>query len=167
MTQVLARLTTQYSDLEDRIRLSGEDETGKTLVLWMTHRLARRVVPAFVEWLEKQNADLPMPEVRQEMAQQAAEAGLEPQAPVKAAQKVDGWRVDAIDLTFSGDAVRITFKNDAGDKAQLDLGATPLRQWLGIMRGCFERGEWPLDIWPEWLMSAKPEPKEKDTAILH
>jgi len=167
MTHALARLTTQYSDIEDRIRLSGEVENGSPLVLWMTHRLARRVVPAFVEWLEKQNADLPMAEVRQEMAQQAAEAGLEPQAPVKAPGETNGWRIDAIDLTFSGEAVRITFKNDTGGKAQLDLGATPLRQWLGILRGCFERGEWPLDIWPDWLMSAKPEPKEKDTAILH
>lgn len=153
--------------MEDRICLSGELPDGTAVVFWMTHRLVARLVPALANWLEKQAGDLPMPEVRQEMAQQAAEAGMTSQPPVEAPAQPDIVLVDSVDLRFSDEAVRVAFKYGSEQAAYLLLSSTALRQWLGILRRAFERAGWPLDIWPEWSRVA-PAPKGNPRgAMLH
>ena len=41
----LHRITTEYIDSEDRIRLTGQLASGDTVVLWLTQRLLNRLVP--------------------------------------------------------------------------------------------------------------------------
>ena len=47
----LCRVTSQYVDFEDRIRLTGELTDGQQVVLWLTRRLTERMVPHLVKWL--------------------------------------------------------------------------------------------------------------------
>src|SRR5258708_37201016 len=49
----LKRLTTEYIESEDRIRITGEVEESSPAVIWITHRLFSRLVPAILEGLEK------------------------------------------------------------------------------------------------------------------
>ena len=49
----LQRLTTEYVDAEDRMRLTGEIRPGETLVLWLSQRLLMRLLPHLFLWLEK------------------------------------------------------------------------------------------------------------------
>jgi hypothetical protein len=163
----LGRLTTQYHEQEDRIRITGEIETGGTACLWLTNRLARRLVPALVRWLEQESGDLPMPELRQEMAQQAAEARMEAGAPVGGGGAVAfNLLLQEIDLQATDQAIRLVLKTGAepGSGAGSGSGAvfafgfdrTSARQWLAILRHGFEQAGWPQDIWPEWSKSAAP-----------
>lgn len=161
----ISRITTQYSEVEDRIRLSGELPDETAVVFWMTHRLVARLVPVLANWLEKQTGDLPMPEVRQEMAQQAAEAGMTSQPPVEAPACSNIVLVESVDLRFSDEAARVTFKYGNEQAAYLLLNPVALRQWLGILRRAFERGGWSLDIWPEWSRIA-PAPKENPQGVM-
>ena len=39
----LQRFTTEYVEIEDRIRLAGETAPGHTVVLWLTQRLLARL----------------------------------------------------------------------------------------------------------------------------
>lgn len=165
--QILARVTTQYSDVEDRIRLSGELPSGVTVVLWLSQRLVRRLVPSLAKWLEKEANHLPMPELRQEMTQQAAEAGLKPAAPVQTAPQVAGELVTEVDLTYGEDAVRITFKKQGMSPIILPMSKMSLRQWLGILRGAFERAEWPLDVWPGWSLPEDTSTGTSGSIITH
>jgi len=48
----LNRITTEYSELEDRIQLRGEAESKQTVVLWLTQRLLSRLLPYLFAWLE-------------------------------------------------------------------------------------------------------------------
>ena len=41
--RVLHRLTTDYVEEEDRIRVSGASANGDTVVLWLTQRLLNRL----------------------------------------------------------------------------------------------------------------------------
>ena len=47
----LQRLTTEYIVIEDRIRISGETRDSGPVVMWLTNRLAMRVVPQLLRWL--------------------------------------------------------------------------------------------------------------------
>ena len=41
----LQRITTDYHEEQDRLRLTGEDFQHTTTVLWLTQRLLGRMVP--------------------------------------------------------------------------------------------------------------------------
>lgn len=170
----LERITTEYIDKDDRIRLTGEPAQGDAVVLWFTQRLLNRLVPHLTAWLSGQLAPASrIPSVQaahqdivQGFAQQAARAQLAPQPPVRAPLARAGWRVDSVDVAHGPEAVVLTFKGEAGTQAELALAAQPLRQWLGIVFEQYQRGEWPTTVWPEWMQAA-PTRAATHPAALH
>lgn len=159
----LQRLTTEYVEAEDRIRVSGERADGSTVLLWFTQRLLNRLVPHLTAWLVRQGVPASgIPSVQavhedvvQGFAQQAARAQLAPEPPVRAWAPQAAWRVDAVDITPGEDAVLLVFKGEAGAQAALHLATQPLRQWLAIVFEQFLRGEWPTTAWPAWMEDAR------------
>ena len=170
----LQRITTEYDEREDRIRLSGELADGRTVVLWLTQRLLNRLVPHLTAWLAGQVAPASsIPSVQaihqdivQGFAQQAARAQLAPEPPVRVSSPMARWRVDAVDIAQGEDAVVLTFKGEAGLQAELQLAAQPLRQWLGIVFEQVLCGQWPTTAWPAWMEAARPQ-EPHSTAALH
>ena len=173
--RVLHRLTTDYVEEEDRIRVSGASANGDTVVLWLTQRLLNRLVPHLTAWLAAQvtpGAAAPAVQaahrdIVQGFALQAARAQLTPQPPVPAAAPAASWRVTSVDLSHSAQAVLLTLKGE-GEAAQLKLPAQALRQWLGILYAQYQRGEWPTAVWPAWMSAATAPPQSQPgTAVLH
>ena len=52
----LQRITSEYVENEDRVRLTCEVETGATEILWLTQRLLIRIVNHLLQWLEQQTS---------------------------------------------------------------------------------------------------------------
>ena len=165
MSKSLTRLTTEYLPDEDRLRLSGEDADGASVMIWLTQRLLRRLLPALLAWLERQTGAMPRPEIMLSFAQEAARAGLQEQAPVRAASGT-GWLATAIDITAGAQAVELLFRATPDLRATLVLEPTALRQWLGIMHGHWASAEWPADVWPAW-MSESATLAPTGSAVLH
>lgn len=164
----LQRVTTEYVDTEDRLRLSGELPGGQTQVLWLTQRLAQRLVPHLCGWLEQQTADGAPMELVQEFAQQAAQASLEPQARVQAEAGAQSWLVQAVDVSIGEGALTLLFKPGmAGAPVScLTLPSDSLRQWLGIMLAQYQLAQWPLEIWPDWMIGAR-ESRSAPAPLVH
>lgn len=172
----LQRITTEYVELEDRIRLSGESEEGQTIVLWLTQRLLSQVITHLVGLIEKQSADPSQPlgedetttsSLMQGFAQQAAEAALVPEQPVQAADSSQNWLIQEVDIALSAEgALALVFKQELAGASQqsedgkvsLTVAAEQLRQWLSIVHAQWQRAGWPLSIWPTWMdEAAAPE----------
>lgn len=165
MTSSLQRITTEYIDLEDRVRLSGETDNATTVVVWLTQRMLERLLPALLQWLERQSADIPRAEMLQGFAQQAAEAGLTPQPPVRAGADSMAWLVLSVDVTQTEQAVSLIFRGVEGQDISLALAANPLRQWLAIVHDAYFKAGWSLAVWPEWVR-ARPLPTLQQV-VLH
>lgn len=174
----LQRITTEYVDSEDRIRLCGESAPNQTVVLWLTQRLLNRLVPHLLTWLEQQTA-VPSgvgsdvrAEVVHSFAQQAAMASMEMQAPVQAQSAQSTWLVQSVDVTVNQQLVRLTFKGGqqgADLSASVAMQALPLRQWLSILHEQCRRAGWvspeaPNAVWPEWLQARQ---QDGGGAVLH
>lgn len=165
MTQ-LQRITTEYSESEDRMRLAGEDGQGQTVVLWLTQRLLSRLVAHLCRWLEQQGGNAPLVEVRQEFAQQTARAELVPQPPVRAQPDVQGVLIYSVDLKTANADMGLQFRNSGGHGvASLQLQHRALRQWLNIVFDQYRKAQWPTDVWPAWVAQAKP-PETPSRAVL-
>jgi hypothetical protein len=155
----LERITTEYVEAEDRIRLSGEGLPGETLVLWLSQRLLKRLLPHLLAWLEQQSGAGEAPQVPayhidavQGFAQEVARAALMPQAPVQTSPACSHWLAVSVDIAPTPQDLHLTFKGaEPTAQAQLRMGAQPLRQWLGIVHDSYLKAGWPLDGWPDWM----------------
>ena len=165
----LQRITTEYVDTEDRIRLSGEAEKNTFIALWLTQRLLSNIISHLLELIEKQSPNLanagssnptPASSLMQEFAQQLAQAELAPELPVKTTAAAQSWLVLEVDITLSTEGtLMLVFKRETDNtalqegagKATLALEAKPLRQWLGIIYSQWQKAGWSLALWPPWM----------------
>jgi hypothetical protein len=178
MIAAISRLTTDYVDTEDRLRLSGDIAGGAPVAMWMTQRLALRLLPQLLQWLDSQigaataqgseGRRSAAPEIQKQVvhgfAQEAALADLTPQARVQAAAS-EGWLIQSVDIARSDERVALVFRTADGRAAGLGVTAHELRQWLAIMRGVWLAAGWPDTPWPEW-MKGEARPAERQI-VLH
>lgn len=169
----LQRITTQYVDIEDRMRLSGEIAADRVEVLWLTQRLLNRLITLLLSRLEPSTvanasnhigrtpaATDGQQELMQGFAQRAAVAALTPQPAVQGRADTPGWRVLSVDVIDTGGALRLVFKSGEdgselpASPVALTLSQQALRQWLGILHDQYLLAEWPMGIWPSWMHSA-------------
>jgi len=170
----LKRVTTEMHDLEDRLQLTGELASGGTVVFWLTQRLVKRLVPHLLSWLQSAatgvTAAAPLPDYHadaiQSFAQQAALAQLPEQPPVQAAQQDSKCLIDSIDVVRTPEIIALTFK--VGEqKATLLMAQQPLRQWLAVLHDQCRKGEWTLDIWPDWIIDSAPTESQPARTTVH
>lgn len=181
----LQRITSIYSDVEDRFQITGEVSDESTRCLWLTQRLLLRLVPHILEWLNEiaraeGKGDLGQAELMQDFAQQAAKARLEPQAAVPvptmpdpnaaiettpgaatAGQQEAIWLVKEVDISKSTNGIlTLTFKHESANGVQLAMAPIELRQWLIILHSQWLQAGWPAAIWPEWV-DTSPKPSDQ------
>lgn len=162
MSDIL-RITTEFVEAEDRLRLTCALRSGDTAVLWLTQRLFVRVLPHLLEWLDPHTPGLAAspttPEQANELrsfSQQAARATQAAEPPVPPHHATQIWLVHTVELQPRGGELRLVFRPAVRDTAagSLVLAPQPLRVWLGIVAEQFVRGGWPLEAWPAWLRPA-------------
>ena len=169
--QTLTRITTQYDQAEDRLRLDGRLDGEAILSLWLTQRLMIRLVQHLTRWLDRQ--ELPAESARpsdpiahstkQGFAQQSAAAGMVPVEPVSARDSTASVLVHEIDVRSSEQAIMLVFKLPDGTAVGLPFEPVQLRQWLAIVLAKWRQAEWRGDIWPQWMLeSAAPGVGEND-----
>ena len=162
----LQRITTAYSETQDRLRLAGEGSGGSAVVVWLTQRLLNRLVPHLCQWLEEQSTvatasalvQATQQGIAQSFAQQAASAALTPQPPVQPTREALEALAHSVDVrTTTGEAAAVTlvFKDEEGSAlAQVALAPMALRQWLGIVYLQYRQALWPTGSWPAWMEEA-------------
>ena len=166
----LKRLTTEYAESEDRIRIAGESEDAEPVVIWMTNRLASRAVPAILRWLDKE-ASPPSAisssgkgDVLQSFTQEAAVAGLKPQKPVTTTASAPTWLIQTIDVAATKSHITLTFRGQQDQSATVRFDATQLRQWLSILHRAWSKAQWSPLVWPDWI---KREHSTQQQIVIH
>ncbi|GAB3444065.1 hypothetical protein NX773_01090 [Massilia solisilvae] len=154
---LLQRVTTQYSHVEDRIGLSGEAADGKVQHVWLTQRLLGRLVPALCKPLAAQGDARAA--LLNSFEQQAAQAQLVAQEPVAAPAGNAAWVATRVDLSTTTQGVRLDLFGPNGETATFALPELALRQWLSILRRLYRVAEWSDSLWPAWLDASAPADK--------
>ena len=157
MTQASNRITTDYVELHDRLRMAGELPRDGAVIMWLTQRLVRRLVPLLLQWLDQQAGSVPRRDIVHGFAQQAARMGMEEHPRVDIARNNAEWLVSRIDYATEAGHLVLTMRNDDGYAFGMRLAPMELRQWLTVLHGLWAHAEWPMDIWPDWLANQTPE----------
>ena len=161
----LKRITTEYLDIEDRIRVTALTEDDKILVLWFTYRLMSRVVTHCVNLLEKHSpevANTPTTDKQsrsstQSFVQQSAQQNLYKEESVTAIENSHDYLIQEVDVKFAAENLTLIFKAESIENSELHLNNQALRQWLGIIFSIWKKADWPISLWPNWMDEASIE----------
>jgi hypothetical protein len=155
----LHRLTSEYIESEDRFRLTGEDQSGNALCLWLTQRLALRMISHLVnliakgspEALQNPTGDSDTTDLLQSFAQDAASSDIQAQPAVDSSKATGSMLVIEVDISRSAEgAVGFVFKDDSNE-VSLGFAEQQLRQWLTIVYNQWLIAQWPTAVWPGWI----------------
>lgn len=164
----LTRFTTVYEPMQDRLALTGRDAGGHGVTIWLTQRFALRLLPTLFAQLDRSgpaqavrpNVSAVAPDALRAQAvqafrQQAARAQQPRLEPVRP-HPDSHFELLATEarLGRQGPGLRVLFLGAAGEAAALVLLPLELRQWLDIVHRHWRNAEWPLTIWPAWIVTA-------------
>ena len=166
---LLLKLTTDYLENEDRLRLVGQDDGGHVYQLWLTRRLADRLFHSVLDWLKKQNAVHVGSDLFQTFEQDRAVGKIEPLNRVNASSGdgTSSWLINNIDITRGDEAIVLVFKSAGDQEASFALRTKELRQWLSICCKGYQKAEWPMDVWPSWMIDYQEPDMLPATALVH
>lgn len=160
MTETVKRFTTEYVVGEDRIRISVERDDDSLVLLWLTRRLAARLVPQIVKVLDAlprlggQAKPAPTDNV-QRRNQMDALGKIEQQAPVLSGElpgDIEAHLINSLGVRVRSAGMLLDFK--AGEDALIQtfpFTEEALRQWLGLLNATFRKAGWDEDVWPKWI----------------
>ncbi len=159
----IARLTVSYDAREDRLRFTAIDHDNFPLVLWLTRRLADRMVGALVSALDKTVEKEVTQAARAAPAATAVPAAqLWQQTEADLRMKKSRPVVAPTDISEEGliESVRLRVRDKryqleldwATGNAGLAMDQVYLRQLLRILYRHYQQCEWLRDgVWPDWF----------------
>ena len=179
----LQRITSEYIATEDRFRLSGATDKGGEVRYWITQRLLLRLLNFLFDWLETH---------REELERQAATELLGPmvtkpvkgrtRAGTKAGDVTEGGSADTgpegeraaepellfeADIRIASSRITLVFKPRHSEHSQLALQLDEAWQWVAIIHTLWQRAEWNLSVWPDWINEVKAPHPSKSWGALH
>jgi hypothetical protein len=159
------KITMAYSEDEDRISISAVLRDGGTARIWLTQRMANRLIPALINAIKPRHKDPAYVDIIAGVSLTKAIARQEPQAPVSAKEPGHEWLVSKIDLQMPTSGAVVIFYGTAGQSARIGFNFDLLRQWLSILQRVYAAAEWRGADWPDWM--AAPSEKKAADRLLH
>lgn len=164
MNYNLSRITTQYIDNEDRLRILGESGEDKICEIWLTHRLMDRLVENLLS--NVQNEGTP-DKALQVFEQEVATSTLPKQSPVEKDNQIISWLAIAIDINKDNENISLTFKDEKSNSASISFQTVEIRQWLSIIYNAYKLAAWSVEEWPAWFKESKEVNENSDTHSVH
>ncbi len=155
----ITRITTEYVEDEDRIRLCGETAEAETTILWLPQRLLNRLIPALCQKLGPGPDSDRKAEALNAFEQMAAVQALAPLPVVRPAARASSHTIRVVTIVPGAVAIQLLLKeSEASDSTavSMTLRHEELRQWLAILHNQYVKAGWPTGIWPEWLRAPAP-----------
>ena len=179
----VTRATLAYNQTQDRISLTCAFKSDECVVLWLTARIARQLVPHLCQVVAQLLDAAPIsgdPEVthNEEAASSLgqdrdATSGVDgvqervPEVPVVAQADSAAWLVTAIDLTNGPMLVQLVFRDDQGHAPVLfSMEHHQLAEWSEGLKHCYMQAGWSMDCW-HMPAGAKPQSHATRRVALH
>lgn len=149
----LKKVTLEYVDIEDRIRMSAQGEGGERIVFWLTQRLCGKLVGRLAQYLEKTEPEGGLVERNAMMAFQQQDAGTRHRhAPPVRAREGDLSVLPAkVDVAWNSQAIALSIPYGDDEAALLQLSRTELRQWMRLLHRQYRKAGWATGAWPTWI----------------
>ena len=156
-------LTTRFREAQDRLYIAAQDDLGEVTGLWLTRRLADRLVRKLTARLDggRQAAQAPEPSraAVQAWRQSVAQAKQAPAQPVPEPLPAQEALIESVDIAQVDHRLKLVFHGAGVAPLALTVDGMQLRQWLGVVYRNYRLAEWPTEgVWPAWFAEATTQP---------
>tara|TARA_B100001250_G_C19731284_1_gene758628 strand:- start:57 stop:572 length:516 start_codon:yes stop_codon:yes gene_type:complete len=159
----LKRITSEYIVAEDRIRIAALTEANKTLILWFTMRMMRHVITHCLTLLSKRSPEIRKPSLEDErshdaiqsLVQRSAQQELPPEKAVSTNESSPNYLIEEVDLTHNAKGLIMILKKEGTASSKIFLTNQQLRQWLAMIYTLWQKADWPMTLWPEWISATE------------
>ena len=169
----LKKVTAEFIETEDRIRLSALSDDDKTVAFWLTQRLLSRLITHLAKWLEKNPPDLQKASSGQnnpdpgfiEPEKKSDRAPFPEQTSVKIKKSDESVLITEVDVKFGENGLVLILKSEKKSCAKISFTGTEARQWINILLNLWQKGGWPSSLLPQWIKNNSIE--ETSTNTIH
>jgi hypothetical protein len=154
---MLKKVTLQYIEIEDRIRMSADLDGEEPTVFWLTQRLCRRLVQTLSGHIEHSAPQSLLVDKGLMLSVQQHDAGWRQtfSEPVRIGRLSRSVLPEKVDLICPAGGAAIIFPLYEGEPARLQMNMLELRQWLAVVYRQFQIADWPMEVWPHWFTLAE------------
>jgi hypothetical protein len=161
----IQKISQRYDQREDRIELAIENEHGHVVRLWLTQRLACRMLQVLNKWLpeireaEKNNTQTsPTETPRAEPANNQMQASSTGDSAAKLANQqiavdfnlaAEEGLLSTIDMTRNAQDYQLTFKWGVTGVATINMGLAQMENYLAGMAQLFQNANWNMGVFAE------------------
>ncbi len=152
--------TAQADLAEDRIRLDAISPEGETQSIFLTRRLADRMVPLLVDQAEAHAVPGVPKDIALAMNQEQLrmERDENPIAPIEAKQGSSRWLCQTIHVGEDQDQVLWTLTDDGDNTAVMGLPGDGVRNVLEVLLIVYQGLEWTVQAFPAWMTAREAMP---------
>lgn len=173
MSNSLEKITTEYSQVEDRLVIKGSITGGGFCAIFLTQRLMSQLMLHMTKWLESDSKlagsnpskEKDIKNWLQGGAQEEAVSATPQQEPVEVSKNSESWLAHEIDITQEPSGIRLAFKSPSGNRVDLGLNKETARQWLNIIYKVWQLAEWTLAPWPQWITGSEKQSSAIDLPL--
>lgn len=161
---ILQRITTEYIDIEDRVKVSTECLDGEFVVLWFSQRMLTRLLPHMITWTQKQDIQLSHQELP--LSQERDAETLSSAPAVSVSEDCPQYLVNSIDISSSPEALALCFKSGIHHYT-LSLKPDALLFWLEILHALWDQAEWTATPWVSWQSHMSGHRQQDKSITIH
>lgn len=165
---LLEKVTLNYVAVEDRICMNAQIRGGEAVTFWLTQRLCRGLVKTFVNYLDKTTvtATDTGKSMVQTYFQEEAMMRKPRSASVDASKSTTApMLVKTLNIRTTPDSLLLRLPMPDGSVSAMPLKPVEARQLLQILFVQYRKGDWPLDIWPQWIRKSAAEGKPAEGLV--
>jgi hypothetical protein len=170
----IQRATLTFNETEDRISLTCATKSAEIIILWLTARLAKQLVPHLKQLIDQvpeltgvregqvntrdaiEDAAPDPPNGNAQTRRNEVIGATAADGPVVAGPDATSWVINAIDVTNGPMLVQLAFRNEQDcAPALLFLEHMQLAKWLDGLKECFVQAGWSTDCWKD-SVNAQP-----------
>ena len=169
--QSLKKVTSEFIETEDRIRLNALTTEDKAVAFWMTQRLLTRLVAHLSEKIEMDSPQLgnaPKGEGinNSDRDIEANRESFVPEPAVKIEKNIKSILITEVDIKFGKSDLTLVLKSGKKSCASISFSLSELKQWLEILYTLWHRASWPISLWPQKLID-NSSIKQVSTNTIH
>ncbi len=179
----IQKISQRYNQREDRIEVAIQNDAGKVISLWLTQRLANRMIAVLVKWLpEMQEQQEIVNEIHPQndtdkQAEAQAEEKPKRDASVDFSCAGETGLLLTIDMSHQQKDYLLTFKWGVTGVATIKMGIEQLNSYIEGLIQLYRAAQWDLKVFPDSrvnTLSSKspdfedfPEELENITRTIH
>ena len=142
------KISQRYDSREDRIEVAIQNESGNVIRLWLTQRLANRMLAVLIRWLPDLESDEEN-ENKTEIKQNEPEKSKQQETAVNFNSAAEEGLLSTIDMSQQQKDYVLTFKWGVTGVANIQMGLEQLRSFIAGLGQLYTAAKWDMKQFPD------------------